>query len=251
MISRTRLVKSSLCSVLLLACPFGYAIADSSPSLPEAEPELTTTETEPSTKNTDTLSTDNDTPANAADDTPVSGATNQAEQSIEEKENENAPNLSLSSSQGTQDDDEFSSTDQPSSVEQIEPDVATGFITQCNQSNARHCNETHVKFYNNTDFEAIITLSSGTQAIISPDELIQQTYAVESDAFGTQLRLVKKIMLNSGAGELLHCSYHPENYPIKIAPGRIYEIDIKYDPLANRCDVEVQKYLSAHGSLNG
>ena len=134
------------------------------------------------------------------------------------------------------------SSSAPTSIQ----DMGAGFLTDCEFSTSRHCNESTVHVYNNTDFTAVIGLTTGASVFLNHDEDIAQQYAIASDNYGVQLRVIKKILLDIGNqhGEsfLVPCQYSYPNFPIKIAPGFVYDVDIKYDAIDNSCSIDVTRH---------
>ncbi len=134
------------------------------------------------------------------------------------------------------------SSSAPSSTQ----DMGAGFLTDCSLSTSRHCNESTVHVYNNTDFTAVIGLTTGANVLLAHDEDIAQQYAIASENYGVQLRVIKKILLDVGNeyGEslLVPCQYSYPNFPIKIAPGFVYDVDVKYDYLDKTCSIDVTRH---------
>ena len=129
-----------------------------------------------------------------------------------------------------------------------QPSLADGFITRCSDSTAPHCKTSQLHIYNNTDFSAVIGLSTGGFVALPSDTHLQQNYAVETSTYGTELRVIKKILLNVGTkhgdDSFIPCAYNYPSFPIKLAPGHVYEVDVKYNLIDKTCSIDVQKHIN-------
>ena len=129
-----------------------------------------------------------------------------------------------------------------------QPSLADGFITRCSDSTALHCKTSQLHIYNNTDFPAVIGLSTGGFVALPSDTHLQQNYAVETSTYGTELRVIKKILLNvgnkHGDDSFLPCAHNYPSFPIKLAPGHVYEVDVKYNLIDKTCSIDVQKHIN-------
>ena len=125
--------------------------------------------------------------------------------------------------------------------------LADGFSVVCKGSTAPHCKESALHIYNNTDYDAVIGLTTGKFVRLPADTNLQQDYAVETTNYGTELRVIKKILLNVGNthedDSFIPCAYAHPNFPIKLAPGHIYEVDVKFDLIEKTCSIDVQKHI--------
>ena len=90
-------------------------------------------------------------------------------------------------------------------------------------------------------------MTTGANVFLGHDEDIAQQYAVASDNYGVQLRVIKKILLDvknqHGDSFFIPCQYNYPNFPIKIAPSHIYDVDIKYDYIEKTCSIDVTRHL--------